>query len=61
MELKELNQEQENLLTLLQDMELKTKHYKKMLRACGNDQDLSESDGDDEEEEKEAASKSLNG
>jgi len=55
LELKELNQEQENLLTLLQDMELKTKHYKKMLRACGNDQDLSESDGDDEEEEKEAA------
>lgn len=40
-------------------MELKTKHYKKMLRACGNDQELSESDGEGDEEEKESTSKLL--
>lgn len=49
--IKELNQEQDNLLTLLQEMELKMKHYKKILRECGQSRDLSESEDDEDCEE----------
>ncbi len=44
----DLNQEQESLLTLLQEMELKLKHYKRVLRACGQDREVSESEEEDE-------------
>ncbi len=45
----ELNQEQESLLTLLQEMELKLKHYKKVVRACGQAREVSESEDEEEE------------
>lgn len=48
--IKELNMEQENLLTLLQDMEQKLVRYKKLLRLCGQDRELSESDDDDDDD-----------
>lgn len=35
---------------LLQDMELKLKHYKKVIRACGQDREVSDSDDDDDAE-----------
>ncbi len=45
----ELNQEQESLLTLLQEMELKLKHYKQVVRACGQAREVSESEDEEEE------------
>lgn len=48
---KELNQEQDNLLTLLQDMELKLKHYKKLLRVCGKGDEISDEEDEGDEDE----------
>ena len=49
--IKELNQEQENLLILLQDMEAKLKHYKHLLRNNGHTGKLSDSEDEDNEAE----------
>ena len=51
LQLKELNQEQENLLTLLQDMEMKLKRYKHLLKVCGQSKELSDSDDDEENDD----------
>ncbi len=50
---KELNQEQENLLTLLQEMEEKMKNYKQILKKYGHN--FAELSGSDEEEENDDA------
>ena len=50
---KQLNEEQENLLILLQDMEAKTKKYKKQLRKLGQEVSDDELEDDDDEEEEE--------
>ena len=49
---KQLNEEQENLLILLQEMEAKTKKYKKQLRKL--DQEVSDDELEDDEEEEES-------
>ena len=55
---KQLNEEQENLLILLQEMEAKTKKYKKQLRKLG--QEVSDDELEDDEEQEEDSDESSN-
>ncbi|CAF0812047.1 unnamed protein product [Brachionus calyciflorus] len=47
----QINQEQENLLTLLQEMETKLKNYKRVLKQCGENVSDDEEDGNVEPDE----------
>ena len=59
--IKQMGVEQENLLTLMADMEEKLARYKKLLRLCGQDGELSESDDNEDDNEVDGAKNQMDG